>query len=198
MNSSLKDRKGHLETTNTLEKAKVGDFLVSNTRTPFNESYIVSFEVFHANYDFVSSIPDELSGYNAHSVWAPKGKSRFAVHMTGRNAELLNQFCLGECGSRHLSQEQLKKFMCQPVHQSEVQKDAEVLAHPLSQHLIDVFKSMGGLKTFVSEKTSALITLIEAPWAATQPLYEEDWLIIGPDGYYVVAKNEFDLTYSTL
>ena len=196
--NSLNKRKGRLETCNNLSKAKPGDFLVTNTRTNFNESYIVPKEHFHNNYTFTQTIPEHLSNYSRVSIWSPVGKVRNAIHIKGENMTLLQEFIFTMCDSSLLNQEQLEKFMYTPVCRSNVKKDAPVLAIPLSQHLIDVFKSLGGLKTFVTETSSEPICTIVAPWGGTQPIYELDWILIADDGYYIVAKNEFDLTYSII
>ena len=129
-------------------------------------------------------------------IYIPTGNIRNAIQIKGEDAVTLDYLC-SNIKSRHLTQEDILGLF-QNTKTQKVKKNAEVLATRLNQHLIDILKSIGGLYTFVSETNNHLITLVTAPWGDTQPIYENDWLIISPKQAYVIAQNEFNLTYSII
>ncbi len=182
---NLLDRQGRLETVNALQNAKPGDYIVTNARTLHNESYVVPRIDFEQNYVA-----------NGDSLYVPTGEVKNAIQITNVHLVMLDYLCIEE-KTRHLSQQDLLKLF-KNAKRKEVKKNAAVLATRLNQHLIDILKSVGGLCTFVSETNNDLITLITAPWGGTQPVHENDWLIISTEQAYVVAEAEFNLTYSII
>ena len=177
------DRKGRLETVNALHSAKPGDYIATNTRTLHNESYVVPRVDFEQNYVA-----------NGDSLYIPTDNVKYAIQMTNVHAAMLDYLCSTK-ETRHLSQQDLLGLF-QNAKRKQVKKSAGIIATQLNQHLIDILKSVGGLCTFVSETSNNLITLITAPWGGTQPVYENDWLIISTKQAYVIAEAEFNLTYS--
>ena len=184
---NLLDRQGRLETVNALQNAKPGDYIVTNTRTLHNESYVVPMADFEKNY------VQDYSNIN-RNAYVPVGNVKNAIQMTNVHAAMLDYVCSTK-ETRHLNQQELLELF-KDAKRKEVKKNAEIIATQLNQHLIDILKSVGGLCTFVSETNNDLITLITAPWGGTQPIYENDWLIISTEQAYVVAEAEFNLTYS--
>jgi len=147
-------------------------------------------EEFEQNY--IQAFP-----HNNPDAYTPVGNTKNAIQITGDLLTSLDIFCSME--GRHLSQIQLMDFFSPFLREERycwVKKDAGVLATQLNQHLIDILKSVGGLCTFVSETNSRLVTLITAPWGDTQPIHENDWVIISTKQAYVIAEAEFNSTYT--